>query len=47
MHPTSSVLIRDFNAKCLKWCFSDKTNGASFKLDNITITSSFNQSIIN
>ena len=35
-HNTSSILISDFNAKCLKWCSTDKTNRAIFELDNIT-----------
>ena len=33
---TSSILIGDFNAKCLKWCSADKTNRVIFELDNIT-----------
>ena len=26
LHPTCSVVLGDFNAKCSKWCASDKSN---------------------
>ena len=34
-----------FNAKCSKWCNSDETNTAGIELDNITMTSGYNQMI--
>ena len=42
LHPTSSIVLGDFNAKCLKWCASDKNNSAGIELDNITTTSDYN-----
>ena len=42
-HLTCSIVLGDFNAKCSKWCASDKNNTAGIKLDNITITSDYNQ----
>ena len=42
-HLTCSIVLGDFNAKCSKWCASDKNNTAGIELDNITITSDYNQ----
>ena len=36
--PTSSIILGDFNAKCLKWCSSDKTNRAGLEFVNNIIT---------
>ena len=33
-----SILIGDFNARCTKWCSSDKNIIASLEIDNITTT---------
>ena len=44
LHPTCSIVLGDFNAKCSKWCASDKNNTAGIELDNIT-TSGYNQMI--
>ena len=44
-HPTCSLVLGDFNAKCSKWCASDKNNTAGIKLDSITTTSGYNQMI--
>ena len=46
LHPTSSIVLDDFNAKCSKWCASDKNNTAGIELDNITTTSGYNQMIV-
>ena len=35
----------DFNAKCSKWCTSDKDNTANFELDSITTTAGYSQMI--
>ena len=45
LHPTCSIVLGDFNAKCLKWCASDGNNSAGIELDNITATFSYNQMI--
>ena len=45
LHPTCSILIRDFNAKCSKWCASDKNNAAYIELDNITAPSDYSQMV--
>ena len=45
LHPTCSIVLGNFNAKCSKWCASDRTNSASIELDNITATSGYNQMI--
>ena len=37
--PACSILMGDFNAKCSKWCSSDKNNIASLEIDNITTAS--------
>ena len=44
-YPTRSIVSVDFNAKCSKWCASDKNNTAGIKLDKITMTSGYNQMI--
>ena len=43
--PACSILISDFNAKCSKWCSSDKNNIAGLKIDNITTTAGYSQLI--
>ena len=43
--PAYSVLIGDFNAKCSKWCNSDKNNIAGLEVDDITTTAGFSQLI--
>ena len=43
LHPTCSIVLCGFNAKCSKWCASDKNNTAGIELDNITMTSGYNQ----
>ena len=45
LHPTCSIVLGDFNAKCSKWCTSDRINSAGIELDNITTTSGYNQII--
>ena len=45
LHPTCSIVLGDFNAKCSKWCSSDRNNTAGVELDNITMTSGYNQMI--
>ena len=45
LHPTCSIVLGDFNAKCSKWCASDRNNSAGIELDNITTTSGYNQMI--
>ena len=32
--PACSILIGDFNAKCSKWCSSDKNNITGLEIDN-------------
>ena len=44
-HPTCSILMGDFNAKCSKWYNSDKNNRVGIKLDNITTRAGYSQSI--
>ena len=41
-HPACSIIIGDFNAKCSKWCTSDKDNTAGPELDSITTTAGYN-----
>ena len=43
--PVCSVLLGDFNAKCSKWCSSDKNNIAGLEIDNITTTAGYSQLI--
>ena len=43
--PASSILVGDFNAKCSKWCSSDKNNIAGLEIDNITTTAGYSQLI--
>ena len=43
--PACSILIGDFNAKCSKWCSSDKNNIAGLEMDNITTTAGYSQLI--
>lgn len=45
LHPIFSILKGNFNAKCSKWCASNKNNAASIELDNITIPSGYSQII--
>ena len=40
-----SILIGDFNAKCSKWCSSDKNNIAGLEIENITTTADYSQLI--
>ena len=44
-HPACSIVIGDFNAKCSKWCTSDKDNTAGPELDSITTTPGYSQMI--
>ena len=44
LHPACSIVFGDFDAKCSKWCASDKNNTTSVELD-ITITFGYNQMI--
>ena len=39
------MVLGDFNTKCSKWCASDKSSTAGIQLDNITMTSGYNQMI--
>ena len=45
LHPTCSIALGDFNAKYSKSCASDKNNSVVIELDNITMTSGYNQVI--
>ena len=45
VQPACSILIGDFNAKCSKWCSSDKNNIAGLQIDNITTTAGSSQLI--
>ena len=36
LHPTCSVVLGDFSAKCSKWYASDRNNSVGIELDNIT-----------
>ena len=45
LYSTCSIVLGDFNAKCSKWCASDKSNTTGIELDNITMTSGYNQMI--
>ena len=36
-------MLGDFSVKCSKWRASDKNNTAGIELDNITMTSGYNQ----
>ena len=38
----AQIVLGDFNAKCSKWCTSDRINSAGIELDNITTTSGYN-----
>ena len=38
-------MLGDFSVKCSKWRASDKNNTAGIELDNITMTSGYNQMI--
>ena len=42
LHPSCSIVLGDFNAKCSKLCASDKNNTAVIELDNITTTPAYN-----
>ena len=39
------MVLGDFKTKCSKWCASDKSSTAGIQLDNITMTSGYNQMI--
>ena len=43
--PACSIRIGDFNAKCSKWCSSDKNNIAGLEIVNITTTAGYSQLI--
>ena len=45
IYPTCSIFLGDFNAKCSKWCASNKYNTTGIELDNITMTSGYNEMI--
>ena len=45
LYPTCSIVLGDFNAKCSKWCASNKNNTAGIELDNFTMRSGYNQMI--
>ena len=45
LHLSCSIVLGDFNARCSKWCASDKNNFAGIELDNITTISGYNQMI--
>ena len=42
---TFSIFIVDFNAKCSKWCTTDKDNTAGPELDSITTIAGYNQMV--
>ena len=44
-YPACSIVIGDFNAKCLKWCTTDKDNTAGLELNSITATAGYSQMI--
>ena len=44
-HTVCSIVIGDFNAKCSKWCTTDKDNTAGLELDSITTTAGYSQMI--
>ena len=44
-HPTCTILIGEFNAKCSKWCSSGWGNNAGSELDNITTSGGYSQLI--
>lgn len=44
-HLTSSIVLDDFNVKCLEWCSSDETRRASLELGNIRTTVGYSQLI--
>ena len=41
--PVCSILLGDFNAKCSKWCSSDKNNIAGLEIYNITTMAGHSQ----
>ena len=43
--PACSILIGDFNAKCSKWCSSDKNIIAGLEIHNITSMTGYSQLI--
>ena len=43
--PACSILIGDFDAKCSKWCSSEKNYLAVLEIDNITTTAGYSQLI--
>ena len=45
LYPTCPIVLGNLNAKCSKWCASDKSNTAGVELDNITMASGYNQMI--
>lgn len=44
-HPTCTILIREFNAKCSKWWSSGWDNNTGSELDNITTSGGYSQLI--
>ena len=40
-----SIVIGDFNAKCSKWCTTDKNNTAGPEIDSITRAAGYSQMI--
>ena len=44
-HPACSIIIGDFNAKCSKWCSTDKDNTAGLKRDSITTSAGYSHMI--
>ena len=45
LYPTCSITLGYFKAICSKWFTFDKNNTAGIALDNITMTSGYNQMI--
>ena len=43
--PACSIVIEDFNARCLKWCTTDKSNTAGLELGSKTRTAGYGQMI--
>ena len=44
-HPAYSIVRGHFNAKCSKWCTTNKNNTTGLKLDSIKATAEYNQRI--
>ena len=43
--PFSSVLIDDFNARCINWCVADIDSKVGKELDTLTLTTAYTQLI--